>query len=128
MEYKVGELVLLNAKNLTLKHPSKKLSEQFMGPFKVLKKLGTQAYELALPNTYLIHPTFHVSLLEPYYGVSTSEQLLPDLNYYKADKYEIEAIIGHTKVQGQNLFLVKWKGWTDKYNEYVAKEDMEGAK
>jgi hypothetical protein len=52
-----------------MKHPHKKLDSKFLRPFKVLKRIGKQAYKLDLPDSVSrLHPTFHVSLLERYYG------------------------------------------------------------
>ncbi|MBW0561520.1 hypothetical protein O181_101235 [Austropuccinia psidii MF-1] len=46
--------------------PPKKLSERWLGPFPILKKVSTHAYHLKLPSQWKsIHPVFHISLLEP---------------------------------------------------------------
>jgi len=39
-EFKVGELVMLNAKNIHAKRPSKKLAPKLYGPFKILEQTG----------------------------------------------------------------------------------------
>jgi len=39
----VGDLVMLNAKHISTKRPSKKLSPKLYGPFKVLEKKGSMA-------------------------------------------------------------------------------------
>lgn len=65
--YKVGNLVMLATKNLKQKRPSKKLSYKFVGPFRIVDKVGAQAYRLLLPSKYCIHNTFYISLLEPYH-------------------------------------------------------------
>ena len=62
----VGDLVILNAKNIRTKPPSKKLSPLLYGPFKVSEKQGSRAYKLEISAWWNIHPVFHVSLLEPY--------------------------------------------------------------
>ena len=62
----IGELVMLNAKNIRTKRPSKKLSPKLYGPFKVLETKGNRAYKLEISPRWKIHPVFHVSLLEPY--------------------------------------------------------------
>jgi len=61
----VGNLVILNSKNIRTKQPSKKLRPKLYGPFKILEKKGSQAYKLDISPGWKIHPVFHVSLLEP---------------------------------------------------------------
>jgi len=62
----VGDLAMLNARNIRTKGPSKKLSPKLYGPFKVLERKGSRAYKLEISPGWKIHPVFHVSLLEPY--------------------------------------------------------------
>ena len=55
---------MLSTKNLQLRKASKKLSNKFIGPFRVAKRIGKNAYQLDLPKEYgRVHPTFYVSLL-----------------------------------------------------------------
>ena len=42
----VGDLVVLNAKNMRTKRPTKKLSLKLYGPFKVMEKRGNRAFKL----------------------------------------------------------------------------------
>ena len=49
-EFKIGDLVLLNMKNLRTTRQMKKLENLRDGPFKVLKKTGTSAYTLDIPD------------------------------------------------------------------------------
>ena len=62
----VGDLVMMNAKNIPTKRPSKKLSPKLYGPFKVLERRGSRAYKLEISPPWKIHLVFHLSLLEPY--------------------------------------------------------------
>ena len=44
-----------------------KRSPRFIGPFEILKRVGTVAYQLALPPSMLgVHEVFHVSMLQRY--------------------------------------------------------------
>ena len=62
----IGDLVMLNAKNIRTKRPTKKLSPRLYGLFKGLEKRGNRAFKLNISPRWKIHPVFHVSLLEPY--------------------------------------------------------------
>jgi len=64
-DLKAGDQVMLNAKNIHTKRPSKKLSPKLYGLFKILEKRGNRAFKLELSPRWKIHPVFHVSLLEP---------------------------------------------------------------
>ena len=56
-----------------------KLGSRGSGPFKVLKRFSTNAYELELPKEYGVNPTFNVSDLVPYRGptVKPSKEFEP---------------------------------------------------
>ena len=44
-----------------------KLSSRFIGPFEILKRVGTIAYQLALPPSMSsVHEVFHISMLRRY--------------------------------------------------------------
>jgi hypothetical protein len=52
ISFDVGTQVLLNTSNIKLKMPgARKLLPRWIGPFKVLKKVGKVAYKLELPET-----------------------------------------------------------------------------
>ncbi len=69
VQLEVGQRVLFSTKNLRIKKSelSVKLLPRFIGPFKILKRIGDQAYQLELPPTMKIHDVFHISLLRPYH-------------------------------------------------------------
>ena len=67
--FKVNDFVLLSTSNLP-KHAlsnmqSTKLQHRFIGPFKVLKRLG-DAYTIDIPKRMRLHPTFYVGRLKRY--------------------------------------------------------------
>ncbi|MBW0492160.1 hypothetical protein O181_031875 [Austropuccinia psidii MF-1] len=50
--FQPGDKVWLASKNIKTKIPTKKLSERWLGPFEVLKKIGSHAYHLKLPQQW----------------------------------------------------------------------------
>jgi len=63
-EYRVGDLVLLNTKDLKWqmkRRRSEKLTEHFVGPYKVKGIISSNAIELELPKSIRIHPVVNVS-------------------------------------------------------------------
>lgn len=102
----------LSTKNLDLRGEKRKLAPRMIGPLKVLRKIGKQAYELALPVKYSrIHNVFHVSLLEPWHvrpGEET-QKIFPDLkeNY---EGMEIQEIIKSIRLKHVGMtYLVKFQ-------------------
>jgi hypothetical protein len=62
----IGNQVWLDAHNIKMKCPSKKLDHKKLGPFPVTEKVLTHTYRLGLPCTMnQIHNVFHVRLLKP---------------------------------------------------------------
>ena len=68
-QYAPGQRVWLRAKDLPLKGISQKISPRFIGPFEIETIINPRAVRLRLPPSLRIHPTFHVSQVNP---VSTS--------------------------------------------------------
>jgi len=63
-EYKVGDLVLLSTKDLKWQmkgRRSEKLTEHFVGPYKVKGIVSSNAIELELPKSIRIHPVVNIS-------------------------------------------------------------------
>ncbi len=44
---------------------TKKLTQQYVGPFQIIKKVGQLAYRLDVPSDWMIHPVFSMAQLEP---------------------------------------------------------------
>jgi len=65
-DIEIGDLLLLNAKNIKSKRPARKFTPRWYGPFKVLEEKGNRAFRLDMPARWKVHPIYHVSLLEPY--------------------------------------------------------------
>ena len=126
-EFQQGDLVMLSAKNLKQKRPNKKLSNKAIGPFRVRKRIGTQAYHLWLPPAYRIHPVFHVSLLEPYQrrpgDTDIPEYPVPDLEG-DDEIGEVEQILKKRKSDGVLQYLIRWVGHPKAYDQWIPAEDV----
>jgi len=69
MIFQPGDLVWLHLRKERFPEQRKsKLSPRGDGPFKVLKKVGDNAYVLELPAEYGVSPVFNVGDLSPFYG------------------------------------------------------------
>ena len=70
LEFEVGDHVFLKVipkRGVVRFGKREKLSPRFIGPFKILKRVGTVAYRLALPPSMTgVHKVFHVSMLRKY--------------------------------------------------------------
>ena len=64
-KFKVNDKVWLRRYYFT-NEPAKKLSNQYLGPFKIVEERDRMNYKLELPETMHLHPIFHISQLEPY--------------------------------------------------------------
>ena len=63
-EYRIGDLVLLSMKDLKWQmkgRRSEKLTECFVGPYKVKGIVSSNAIELELPKSIKIHPVVNIS-------------------------------------------------------------------
>ncbi|GJW65783.1 hypothetical protein Tco_0117667 [Tanacetum coccineum] len=72
MEYQVGDKVMLKVspwKGVVRFGKREKLNPMYIGPLKVLEKVGSVAYKLKLPQELSrVHNTFHVSNLKKCYA------------------------------------------------------------
>jgi hypothetical protein len=69
LKFEPGELVWLHLRKDRFPELRKsKLLPRAAGPFKVLKKVNDNAYELELPADFGVSPTFNIADLRPYLG------------------------------------------------------------
>ena len=136
--FDVGDKVLLSAKNIHTRRPHRKLDSKWFGPFEIKSRKGMQAYELILPpGMQRLHPTFHVSLLEPYharpgYNPGPVPMLLEEgehdeTDITSGDHYEIEKIVAHRRDREGTLFQGRWLGWSQEHDQWFREQELEGA-
>lgn len=66
VECDLNRLVLLSTVNLEFRGTPTELQRRFVGPFRVVERIGKQAYRLAYSENWRTHIVFHVSLLKPW--------------------------------------------------------------
>ncbi|KAF9811624.1 hypothetical protein IEO21_06503 [Rhodonia placenta] len=125
-----GDKVWLDARNLKLKQPSKKLSPKCLGPYAVWQKLRDLDYELVLPKSVPVHPAFHVSLLSKY---TCSEipgrepEELPAIEVEGNEEYEVEWIKDLRIFRRQLQYLVKWKNYDNSHTSWEPARNVANA-
>ncbi|OIT26263.1 putative mitochondrial protein [Nicotiana attenuata] len=92
---------------------SLKLSSKFYGPYQVIKRIGSAAYELQLPPTGKIHPVFHVSQLKKKIGTNIAACVYPPIcTPDGAPMTEPAAVLGRRMIKRGNQavtqVLVQW--------------------
>ncbi|ETL99169.1 hypothetical protein L917_03935 [Phytophthora nicotianae] len=109
-DFKIGDMVLLDGKNLDIGHKgyaqSKKLAPRFIGPFPVQKKFST-------------------SLLKPYRKDRKRRQQVDKV--VLADGTEgqlVEAVINHRKYKGKLQYKIWWLGETNKEATWEPVENL----
>jgi len=68
-EYKVGDLVMLSTKDLKYQmvgRRTEKLTERFVGPYKIKEIISSNAVKLELPSTVRIHLVVNISRIRKY--------------------------------------------------------------
>jgi len=91
-EYKVGDLVILGTKDLKYQmvgRRTEKLTERFVGSYKIKKIVSLNAVELELPSIVKIHPVVNIGRIQKY----------------------IEQVEGQRKKQPAPVIIEKEKKW-----------------
>ena len=98
---------------------SRKLKQLWLSPFRAVRIIGTNAYELDLPATLeRLHLVFNISILKRYDGQVLSP---PDpIELDTGPEFQVEAIFHHQWVgrrQPKLEFLVSFLGYDSSHNE-----------
>lgn len=126
-EFKVGDMVMLDRRNIKTVRPNKSLDHKNLGPYRVTKALGNMAYEVDLPQSLKIHPVFHPWLLHLDKSDPLPGQHIPPPPPVETDEdgdiYDVAEILD-SKIDGRRkdpvtnekgclLYKIKWTGYKD---------------
>ena len=115
-----------DCKNLKLKIKWKKKGLKRIGSVKIIKRIGSSAYCLALPPTLQVHPVFHVSKLSPWEGVVNAGPEALEIDQRGAPQYEVKAILQQRQFRRKTQYLVEWEGHHPEEASWQDAEDCVG--
>jgi len=96
---KVGDNMCLKNKNIHSNRLSKKLDNKRYRPFRISKDIGSGAFQLELPEGWIIHNVFNEDVLtryvEPKFKGQHEELAPPPTIINEEEKYEIEEVRKH---------------------------------
>jgi len=110
-EYQAEDLVLLSTKDLKWQmkdRRTEKLTEQFMGLYKVKRVVSTNAVELELPRMVKIHPVVNISRIRRYKEQvkGQKKQPTPTVIIEGEKEYEVEKVMNKRRRYGKWEYLV----------------------
>ncbi|KAK4278290.1 hypothetical protein QN277_016155 [Acacia crassicarpa] len=135
-EYHVGDKVmvkLLPQQFKVFRKVHKGLIRKYVGPYKIVGKVGKVSYKLDLPSNLKIHPVFHVSMLKPFHedkddpDRAISTRAPPTMT--KSFDREIEEVLADRVVRRRGVppstqYLIKWKGLPESEATWEPQEDL----
>jgi len=100
ISFKVDDKVLLKRAHINLSAfdeiKKKKLLQAYVGPFKIVERIGNLAYRLELPKGSRCHDVFHVSALRLYNAATDGRSMKPPEPIVTDDnhvEYVVERIV-----------------------------------
>ena len=109
---------------------TEKLTERFIGPYRIKKIVSSNAIELELPSTVKIHPVVNVSRICRYVEQvegQKKEQPLPVI-IKGEEEWEVKRILNKRWVREKDKYLVHWKGFTAESDTWEGRENLKNAK
>jgi hypothetical protein len=116
-EFPDNSLVFVKSKYFCVTRPSHKLSDKYLGPYRVIKHAGSSSVVLELPHELRrVHPVFHVSMLEPFPDnliPNRTSSPPPPVEIDDELEYEVTAIVGSRIFRGKLQYRVEWLGYEE---------------
>jgi len=129
-EYKVRDMVLLSTRDLKwqmIGRRTDKLTERFVGPYKVKDIISLNAIELELPSSVRIHPIVNISRIRRYKDQVKGQKVTPPppVEIQGEMEYKVEKILSKRKRYGKVEYLVQCKGYTAEEDTWEKKGNLE---
>ena len=134
LEFEVGDWVFLRISPMKgIMHFGKKgkLSPRYIGPYKILRRIGQVAYELELPSELeFVHPVFHVSMLRKCIGDPSrvvpikDVQVTEDLSYEEVPVAILDRQVRKLRTKDVASVKVLWRNKNMEEMTWEAEEEM----
>ena len=129
--YTIGESVLLSTLYRRCEYllqngrRAAKFITRFDGPYAVIDMHpATSTVTLELPNSPSTFPTFHISLVKPF--LSNNDIEYPHRAINEQQEFLVESIIDHRTWGHGRQYLVKFQGYPDYYDRWIAGRELIG--
>ena len=134
IEFQPGDRVMLKVshwKGIIRFRKREKLGPRFIGPFKILERVGKVAYRLELPDELSdIHNTFHVSHLRKCLADETSYVPLDEIEIDSKQNYVVKLVeildrkVKHLRNKVIEQVKVKWENRKGSDTTWESEEEM----
>ena len=143
-EFNEGDLVMIKLKPERFPPGTmKKLHARGAGPFRIIKRIGSNAYVVDLPSSYGISSTFNISDLKEYKEpVPIPDELFGPSVSFESDvpnecpppnipeqRESVERILDDqiitTRNKGYQRYLVRWQGRPESEDSWITREDLQ---
>ena len=133
-DFKVGDLVLVSNRNMMIdRRRSRKLGFKFIGPFKIIRQISPETFELDGKGKLPSYQRFHVNLLKPYHENKEDlfpkrVQEIPEPDVIGDDlEYEVQEILDKRHHRNKVQYLVRWTGYQDYDATWEPRENLTNA-
>jgi hypothetical protein len=129
--FRVGDMVMIDARKFATKRPSKKLDHKEIGPMKIVGLVGKRAARVELPPSMKQHNVFNVMALEPYRTskIPGRRQEPPPPEEIDGEKFWIVESIAKSRINGKSKkvgYLVFWQGYAPEEATWEPWDNLEG--
>ena len=114
--------------------PEVKLGQQQVGPFEVLKCIGSNAYKLKLPDHWKIWPVINATYLDraprdpDHFERDLPPQPIITDGELDGDRWEVAAIVNKRTTRRRVQYLVRWLGFGPEEDVWMGIEKLSGCK
>ena len=122
----------LENKNIHLNQPLKKLDNKRYEPFKISKDIGSEVFELELPEGWMIHNVFNRDLLTQCVELKFQSQHMDLVSsptiINEEEEYEVEKVQKYRTQEQGTQYLVYWKDYRDEHNQWIVESGLPHAR